>query len=114
MGVELVQNSDLVVFDGLVWMRTTNGFERVDVIYRRVDDDFLDPEMFRKDSMLGVPGLMQVYKSGNVALANAPGTGVADDKVVYAYVPRIIKYYLGEDIILPNVPTQYLQPRRTG
>jgi uncharacterized circularly permuted ATP-grasp superfamily protein len=77
----------------------------VDVIYRRVDDDFLDPEAFRADSMLGVPGLMEVYKSGNVALANAPGTGVADDKVVYAYVPRIIKYYLGEEIILPNVPT---------
>jgi uncharacterized circularly permuted ATP-grasp superfamily protein len=105
MGVELVQGSDLVVFDGFVWMRTTNGFERVDVIYRRVDDDFLDPEAFRADSMLGVPGLMAVYKSGNVALANAPGTGVADDKVVYAYVPRIIKYYLGEEIILPNVPT---------
>jgi uncharacterized circularly permuted ATP-grasp superfamily protein len=77
----------------------------VDVIYRRVDDDFLDPEAFRADSMLGVPGLMAVYKSGNVALANAPGTGVADDKVVYAYVPRIRKYYLGEEIILPNVPT---------
>lgn len=105
MGVELVQGSDLVVFDGLVWMRTTNGFERVDVIYRRVDDDFLDPEAFRSDSMLGVPGLMSVYKAGKVALANAPGTAVADDKVVYAYVPRIIEYYLGEEIILPNVPT---------
>ena len=105
MGVELVEGSDLVVSDGYVWMRTTNGFERVDVIYRRVDDDFLDPETFRPDSMLGVPGLMEVYKSGNVALANAPGTGVADDKVVYAYVPRIIKYYLDQDIILPNVPT---------
>jgi uncharacterized circularly permuted ATP-grasp superfamily protein len=105
MGVELVQGSDLAVFDGFVWMRTTNGFEKVDVIYRRVDDDFLDPEAFRADSMLGVPGLMAVYKAGNVALANAPGTGVADDKVVYAYVPRIIKYYLGEEIILPNVPT---------
>jgi uncharacterized circularly permuted ATP-grasp superfamily protein len=105
MGIELVQGSDLVVFDGYVWMRTTNGFERVDVIYRRVDDDFLDPESFRADSMLGVPGLMAVYKAGHVALANAPGTGVADDKVVYAYVPRIIKYYLGEEIILPNVPT---------
>lgn len=105
MGVELVEGSDLVVSDGFVWMRTTNGFERVDVIYRRVDDDFLDPQSFRADSMLGVPGLMKVYQAGNVALANAPGTGVADDKVVYAYVPRIIKYYLGEDIILPNVPT---------
>ncbi|MFO1487724.1 MAG: circularly permuted type 2 ATP-grasp protein [Verrucomicrobiota bacterium] len=105
MGIELVEGRDLVVNDGYVLMRTTKGFERVDVIYRRLDDDFLDPECFRADSMLGVPGLMQAYKAGNVALANAPGTGVADDKVVYAYVPRIVKYYLGEDIILPNVPT---------
>ena len=105
MGVELVEGSDLVVYDGYVWMRSTKGFERVDVIYRRIDDDFLDPEAFRPDSMLGVPGLMEVYKAGNVALANAPGTGVADDKVVYAYVPRIIKYYLGEEAIIPNVPT---------
>jgi uncharacterized circularly permuted ATP-grasp superfamily protein len=105
MGVELVEGSDLVVSEGYVWMRTTSGFERVDVIYRRIDDDFLDPEAFRPDSVLGVPGLMEVYKSGNVALANAPGSGVADDKVVYAYVPRIIKYYLDEEIILPNVPT---------
>jgi uncharacterized circularly permuted ATP-grasp superfamily protein len=105
MGVELVEGSDLVVSAGCVWMRTTHGFERVDVIYRRIDDDFLDPESFRSDSMLGVPGLMEVYKAGNVALANAPGTGVADDKVVYAYVPRIVKYYLGQDSILPNVPT---------
>jgi uncharacterized circularly permuted ATP-grasp superfamily protein len=105
MGVELVEGRDLVVSDGYVWMRTTRGFERVDVIYRRVDDDFLDPETFRQDSMLGVPGLMKVYQAGRVALANAPGTGVADDKVVYAYVPYIVKYYLGEDIILPNVPT---------
>jgi uncharacterized circularly permuted ATP-grasp superfamily protein len=105
MGVELVEGSDLVVFEGYVWMRTTQGFERVDVIYRRIDDDFLDPEAFRPDSMLGVPGLMEVYRAGNVALANAPGSGVADDKVVYAYVPRIIKYYTGEDAILPNVPT---------
>jgi uncharacterized circularly permuted ATP-grasp superfamily protein len=86
-------------------MRTTKGFERVDVIYRRIDDDFLDPKCFRPDSMLGVPGLMEVYQAGNVALANAPGGGVADDKVVYAFVPKIVKYYLGEDIILPNVPT---------
>ena len=86
-------------------MRTTKGFERVDVIYRRIDDDFLDPKTFRPDSMLGVPGLMDVYRAGRVALANAPGTGVADDKVVYAYVPKIMKYYLGEEIILPNVPT---------
>ncbi len=105
MGIELVEGRDLVVHDGMVLMRTTKGFERVDVIYRRLDDDFLDPECFRPDSMLGVPGLMEAYKAGNVALANAPGTGVADDKVVYAYVPRIVKYYLGEEIILPNVPT---------
>ncbi len=105
MGIELVEGRDLAVDDGQVLMRTTKGFERVDVIYRRLDDDFLDPECFREDSMLGVKGLMQAYKAGNVALANAPGTGVADDKVVYAYVPRIIKYYLDQDIILPNVPT---------
>jgi uncharacterized circularly permuted ATP-grasp superfamily protein len=105
MGIELVEGRDLVVEDGVVLMRTTRGFERVDVIYRRIDDDFLDPRCFRPDSMLGVPGLMEAYKAGNVALANAPGTGVADDKVVYAYVPRIVKYYLGEEIILPNVPT---------
>jgi uncharacterized circularly permuted ATP-grasp superfamily protein len=105
MGIELVEGRDLVVEDGQVLMRTTQGFERVDVIYRRIDDDFLDPKCFRADSMLGVPGLMESYKAGNVALANAPGTGVADDKVVYAYVPRIVKYYLGEDIIVPNVPT---------
>jgi uncharacterized circularly permuted ATP-grasp superfamily protein len=105
MGIELVEGGDLVVHDGYVWMRTTKGFERVDVIYRRIDDDFLDPETFRADSMLGVRGLMKVYQEGNVALANAPGTGVADDKVVYAYVPRIIKYYLGEEPVIPNVPT---------
>src|SRR6267378_8058645 len=105
MGIELVEGRDLVVEDGYICMRTTKGFERVDVIYRRIDDDFLDPQCFRPDSLLGVPGLMEAYKAGNVALANAPGTGIADDKVVYAYVPRIVKYYLGEDIILPNVPT---------
>ena len=105
MGVELVEGRDLVVEDGVVLMRTTRGFEKVDVIYRRIDDDFLDPQCFRPDSMLGVPGLMEAYKAGNVALANAPGTGVADDKVVYAYVPRIVKYYLGEEILVPNVPT---------
>jgi uncharacterized circularly permuted ATP-grasp superfamily protein len=105
MGVQLVEGRDLAVVDGYVCMRTTRGFERVDVIYRRVDDDFLDPETFRPDSALGVPGLMEVYKAGRVALVNAPGTGVADDKVVYAYVPQIIKYYLGEEAILPNVPT---------
>jgi uncharacterized circularly permuted ATP-grasp superfamily protein len=105
MGVELVEGRDLVVSEGLVWMRTTKGFERVDVIYRRIDDDFLDPTAFRPDSALGVSGLMNVYKAGRVALANAPGTGVADDKVVYAYVPQMVKYYLGEEIIIPNVPT---------
>ena len=105
MGIELVEGRDLLVEDGYVVMRTTKGFERVDVIYRRIDDDFLDPECFRPDSQLGVPGLMEAYKAGNVALANAPGTGIADDKVIYAYVPRIVKYYLSEEIILPNVPT---------
>jgi uncharacterized circularly permuted ATP-grasp superfamily protein len=105
MGVELVEGRDLVVSDGFVWMRTTKGFERVDVIYRRIDDDFLDPKTFRPDSALGVRGLLDVYRAGRVALANAPGTGVADDKVVYAYVPEIVKYYLGEEIAIPNVPT---------
>jgi uncharacterized circularly permuted ATP-grasp superfamily protein len=105
MGVELVEGRDLVVSDGLVMMRTTKGFERVDVIYRRIDDDFLDPHAFRDDSALGVPGLMNVYKAGRVGLANAPGTGVADDKVVYAYIPKVIKYYLDQDAIIPNVPT---------
>ncbi len=105
MGVELVQGSDLVVSEGCVFMRTTHGFQRVDVIYRRIDDDFLDPLTFRADSTLGVPGLMDVYRAGRVSLANAPGTGIADDKAVYAYVPQMIKYYLGEDMILANVPT---------
>ena len=105
MGVELVQGRDLVVSDGYVWMRTTQGLKRVDVIYRRIDDDFLDPLTFRPDSALGVAGLMKVYREGRVALANAPGTGIADDKAVYAYVPQIIKYYLDEEIKLPNVPT---------
>jgi len=105
MGVELVQGSDLIVIDGYVHSRTTRGLKRVDVIYRRIDDDFLDPRTFRSDSALGVPGLMDVYRAGRVGLVNAPGTGVADDKAVYAYVPQIIKYYLDEDIKLPNVPT---------
>ncbi|MEM8864599.1 MAG: circularly permuted type 2 ATP-grasp protein [Planctomycetota bacterium] len=105
MGVELVQGCDLVVIDEVVYMRTTHGLRRVDVIYRRIDDDFLDPECFREDSALGVAGLMRAYRAGNVTLANAPGTGVADDKAVYAYVPEIIRYYLGEDAILNNVPT---------
>jgi uncharacterized circularly permuted ATP-grasp superfamily protein len=105
MGVELVEGPDLVVVDGYVHMRTTQGLRRVDVIYRRVDDDFLDPACFRTDSVLGVKGLMDVYREGRVALANAPGTGIADDKAVYSYVPQFIRYYLGEDMILPNVPT---------
>ena len=105
MGVPLVEGSDLVVHRDEVMMRTTKGLERVDVIYRRIDDDFIDPKVFRADSMLGVPGLMGVYSKGRVALANAPGTGVADDKAVYAYVPEIIRYYLDEEPIINNVPT---------
>ena len=105
MGIDLVEGRDLVVSDGFVFMRTTNGFERIDVLYRRIDDDFLDPLSFRSDSLLGVPGLMEAYRAGRIALANAPGTGVADDKVMYAYVPEVIKYYLSEDAIIPNVPT---------
>lgn len=109
MGVQLVEGRDLVVKDGYVYMRTTEGFERVDVIYRRIDDDFMDPESFRADSMLGVPGLMKAFAQGKVALANAPGTGVADDKVIYAFVPDMIRYYLSEEPILPNVPTYVCQ-----
>ena len=105
MGVQLVEGRDLTVRGGEVYMRTTTGLERVDVIYRRIDDDFLDPEAFRADSLLGVPGLMAAYQAGNVSLANAPGNGVADDKVIYAYVPEMIRYYEGEDPILPNVST---------
>ncbi len=105
MGVELLEGQDLTVFDGFVHMRTTRGYKRVDVLYRRIDDDFIDPKVFRPESVLGIPGIMEVYKEGRVALANAPGTGIADDKVIYAYVPKIIKYYTGEDPILPNVPT---------
>jgi uncharacterized circularly permuted ATP-grasp superfamily protein len=106
MGCELVEGADLVVNDDdCVYMRTVEGPSRVDVIYRRIDDLFLDPEAFRKDSLVGVPGLFRAWQKGNVALANAPGCGVADDKVVYAYVPDIIRYYLGEDALLPNVPT---------
>ncbi len=105
MGVELVEGRDLVVADGYVQMRTTQGLQRVDVIYRRIDDTFIDPLAFNPESMLGVPGLTEVYRNGKVALANALGTGVADDKVIYAYVPQMIKYYLGEDQILSNVPT---------
>jgi len=105
MGIQLVEGRDLAVLDGSVWMRTTKGLRKVDVIYRRIDDDFLDPKAFRPDSLLGVPGLVDAYRAGNVALANAPGNGVADDKVVYAYVPDMIRYYEGEEPILPNVPT---------
>ncbi|MGB3224005.1 MAG: circularly permuted type 2 ATP-grasp protein [Desulforhopalus sp.] len=105
MGVELVEGQDLVVMDGFVHMLTTKGLKRIDVLYRRIDDDFIDPMVFRPDSMLGVKGLMEVYKAGRIAMANAPGTGIADDKVIYAYVPEIIKYYTGEEAILPNVPT---------
>jgi len=105
MGAELVEGRDLVVQKDHVYMRTTQGLQKVDVIYRRVDDDFLDPVHFRSDSMLGTPHLFEAYKKGNVILVNAPGTGVADDKAVYAYVPRIIKYYLGEEMLIPNVQT---------
>jgi uncharacterized circularly permuted ATP-grasp superfamily protein len=105
MGVPLVEGSDLVIEHDRVYMRTIAGLHAVDVIYRRINDDFLDPEAFRPDSLLGVPGLMRAYYAGNVALANAVGTGVADDKAVYAYVPKIIRYYLGEDAILQNVET---------
>ena len=105
MGIELVEGRDLFVHDNVVYMRTTAGLQRVDVIYRRVDDDFIDPLAFRADSTLGVPGLFNAYRAGNVALANAIGTGVADDKALYAYVPAIIKYYLAEDPILANVET---------
>ncbi len=106
IGAQLVEGNDLVVNDdNCVYMRTIKGLEKIDVIYRRIDDDFLDPEVFRPDSTLGVRGLMRAWKAGNVALANAPGAGVADDKVVYAYVPEMIRYYLNEEPILPNVPT---------
>ena len=105
LGAELVEGRDLEVEDGFVYMRTTRGPQRVDIIYRRVDDDFIDPQVFRSDSQLGAPGLLDAYKSGNVSIANAPGTGVADDKSVYAYVPDMVRYYLGEEPILANVET---------
>jgi uncharacterized circularly permuted ATP-grasp superfamily protein len=108
MGIQLVEGRDLIVHDNIVYMRTTAGLKRVDVIYRRVDDDFLDPLAFRGDSALGVAGLFNAYRAGNVSLANAIGTGIADDKAIYAYVPRIIRYYLDEDPILPNVETHLL------
>ncbi|WP_254441079.1 circularly permuted type 2 ATP-grasp protein, partial [Pandoraea cepalis] len=105
MGIELVEGQDLFVEDNLVYMRTTNGAKRVDVIYRRIDDDFLDPLAFRADSTLGVPGLLSVYRAGRVTLANAIGAGVADDKSIYPFVPDMIEFYLGEKPILNNVPT---------
>lgn len=105
MGVELVEGPDLFVKDNYLYMRTTRGPQRVDVIYRRVDDDFLDPAVFREDSQLGVKGLMSVYRAGNVTLCNAIGTGIADDKSVYPYVPDMIQFYLGEQPLLKNVET---------
>lgn len=105
MGAFLVEGSDLLVKDDYVYMKTISGLRRVDVIYRRIDDNFMDPEVFRPDSMLGIHGLMRVWRKGHIGIANAPGAGVADDKVVYAFVPRIIRYYLNEDAIIPNVPS---------
>ncbi|MDQ3623802.1 MAG: circularly permuted type 2 ATP-grasp protein, partial [Verrucomicrobiota bacterium] len=105
MGIEIVVGVDLVVSEDVVYMKTTKGLKRVDVIYRRIDDDFLDPTVFREESLLGVTGLVGAYRNGNVSLANAIGTGIADDKVVYYFVPRMVKYYLDQDPILPNVPT---------
>ncbi|MBC7139436.1 MAG: circularly permuted type 2 ATP-grasp protein [Defluviimonas sp.] len=105
MGVELVEGADLFVENGFVWMRTTEGPKKVDVIYRRIDDSFLDPLCFRPDSLLGVPGLMDVYRSGGVSICSAPGAGVADDKAVYTFVPEMVRFYLGEEPILNNVPT---------
>jgi uncharacterized circularly permuted ATP-grasp superfamily protein len=105
MGVEIVEGRDLLVRDQHVFMRTTKGLQPVHVIYRRIDDDFLDPTVFRPDSALGVPGLVHAYRAGHVSLANSIGTGIADDKVMYYFVPRIIKYYLDQEPLLPNVPT---------
>ena len=105
MGVELVTGDDLVVIDNKVYEKTTRGLKQIHVLYRRIDDEFLDPKVFRADSLLGVAGIFDAYKAGNVALANAPGCGVADDKAIYNYAPAIIKYYLGEENIIPNVPT---------
>jgi len=109
MGIELVEGADLFVKDNYVYMRTTRGPQRVDVIYRRIDDDFLDPLAFRADSMLGVPGLLAAYRGGRVTVANAIGTGVADDKSIYPYVPDMIRFYLGEEPLLNNVPTYVLR-----
>jgi uncharacterized circularly permuted ATP-grasp superfamily protein len=112
MGIELVEGRDLVIHDNIVYMRTTAGLRRVDVIYRRIDDDFIDPLTFNPDTMLGVPGLFNAYRAGNVALANAIGTGVADDKAFYYYVPAIIRYYMGEDPILNNVETYLMSDEK--
>lgn len=112
MGIELVEGRDLLVHDNIVYMRTTAGLRRVDVIYRRVDDDFIDPLCFRRDSRLGVAGLFNAYRAGNVTLANAPGTGVADDKAVYAYVPAIIRYYLQQDPVIANIETYILTDKK--
>jgi uncharacterized circularly permuted ATP-grasp superfamily protein len=108
MGIELVEGRDLICMDHKIFMRTRSGLRKVDVLYRRIDDDFLDPLAFRADTMLGVAGLMNAYRAGHISIANAPGTGVADDKAIYTYVPTMIKYYLNEDPILPNVPTYVL------
>ncbi|MBS1932751.1 MAG: circularly permuted type 2 ATP-grasp protein, partial [Bacteroidetes bacterium] len=108
MGVELVEGRDLVVDNHRVYMKTTSGLQQVDVIYRRVDDEFLDPLVFNPGSMLGVAGIMSAYRKGNVAIANAVGNGVADDKAIYTYVPSMIRYYLNEEPILKNVPTYHL------
>lgn len=112
MGIQLVEGRDLLVHDNVVYMRTTSGLKRVDVIYRRVDDDFIDAATFRPDSQLGVNGLFHAYRKGNVVLANAVGTGVADDKAIYAYVPEIIRYYMGEDVLLQNVETYLLDDEK--
>ncbi|CAN7143642.1 circularly permuted type 2 ATP-grasp protein [Bosea sp. LjRoot90] len=114
LGVELVEGSDLLVKDDVVYMRTTQGPKRVDVIYRRIDDDFIDPLVFRSDSVLGVPGIIGAYKAGNVTLANAVGTGVSDDKAVYSYMPEIVKFFTGEEPILKNVPTYRCREREAN
>ena len=105
MGVELVEGSDVAEIDGRIMMRTTEGYKAIDVLYRRVDDDYLDPKVFNKDSMLGIPGIMEVYKNGGITIANAPGTGIADDKAIYSYMPEIVKFYTGNEAKLRNVPT---------
>jgi uncharacterized circularly permuted ATP-grasp superfamily protein len=109
MGIELVEGQDLFVRDDIVYMRTTRGPVRVDVVYRRVDDDFLDPQAFRADSTLGVPGLLRAYRAGHVTIANAIGTGVADDKSIYPYVPEMVRFYLSEEPLVPNVRTWVLR-----